>query len=159
MTTLPRLDHLNVVVADIAASTRFYQTLFGLTVTLDCELSGPWFEAVTGIPGARAHCVILAGADPGFRVELLRYLAPPGRPEPATSRLATEGLRHFAVRVADIEASLALARSLGYAGGVEPVEVPFSILPAGKRMAYLRDPDGVVVELAEYGRSREGAPS
>jgi len=157
MTTPPHLDHLNIVVAEMAESVRFYRTLFGLAVALDCELSGEWFEAVTGLAGARAHCVILAGADSGLRIELLRYLEPPGRAEPATAALATQGLRHFAVRVADIDAALALARSLGYARGVEPVRVPFSILPAGKRMAYLRDPDGVVVELAEYGRCR--APS
>ena len=152
MTTPPRLDHLNIVVAGMAESVRFYRTLFGMSVVLDCELSGDWFEAVTGLPGARAHCVILGGAEPGFRVELLRYLEPPGRAEPATGALATHGLRHFAVRVDDIDAALALARSLGYARGVQPVQVPFSILPAGKRMAYLRDPDGVVLELAEYGR-------
>ena len=148
----PGLDHLNIVVADLAESVRFYRTLFGMTAVLDCELAGGWFEAVTGCPGARARCVILRGADPGLRLELLAYEAPPGRAEPATRALSTHGLRHFAVRVADIDAALALARSLGYAEGVEPVQVPYSILPTGKRMAYLRDPDGVVVELAEYGR-------
>lgn len=147
----PRLDHLNIVVADMAASVRFYQALFDMTVTLDDELSGPWFEAVTGLPGAVAHCVILAGAADGFRIELLRYREPPGRALEGSAALTSQGLRHFAVRVADIEASLARARALGFAEGVEPVQVPFSILPAGKRMAYLRDPDGVVVELAEYG--------
>ncbi len=157
MTILPRFDHLNIVVSDMAESTRFYRALFGMSVALDCDLSGPWFEAVTGYPGARARCVILGAADPGFRIELLRYLSPPGRTEPATRRLVTEGLRHFAVRVADIDAALALARSLGYAEGVEPVQVPLSILPAGKRMAYISDPDGVVLELAEYGRCRTAA--
>ena len=147
----PRLDHLNIVVADMAASVRFYRTLFDMTVALDCELSGPWFEAVTGLPGAVAHCVILAGGE-DFRIELLRYREPAGEAVPATARLTSQGLRHFAVRVADIESSLARARALGFAEGVEPVQVPVSILPAGKRMAYLRDPDGVVVELAEYGR-------
>ena len=157
MTVLPRFDHLNIVVADMAESVRFYRALFGMSVALDCELEGAWFEAVTGFPGARARCVILRGAEPGFRIELLRYFEPPGRADPATRALDTHGLRHFAVRVEDIDAALALARSLGYARGVEPVRVPFSILPAGKRMAYLRDPDGVVLELAEYGRCR--APS
>ncbi|MEI6558192.1 MAG: VOC family protein [Rhodospirillaceae bacterium] len=152
MTVVPRLDHLNIVVADLAESVRFYQTLFGLTIALDRTLAGGWFEAVTGLAGARARCVILCGADPGLRIELLHYLAPPGGAEPATRRPATQGLRHFAVRVGDIDAALALARALGYAEGVEPVLVPMSILPAGKRMAYLSDPDGVILELAEYGR-------
>ena len=130
----PRLDHLNIVVSDLVESVRFYRTLFGMTVVLDRKLAGGWFETVTGCPGGRARCVILNSADSGLRIELLAYEEPPGRAEPATRALSTHGLRHFAVRVADIDAALALARSLGYAE------------------AYLHDPDGVVVELAEYGR-------
>ncbi len=150
--TAPRFDHLNIVVADLAVSIDFYRTLFGMAVTLECRLSGPWFETVTGLPGAVADCVILADAESGLRIELLRYLTPPGEPCPATRRLTTQGLRHLAVRVDDIEPVLARARGLGYAQGVTPVKVPLSILPAGKRMAYLSDPDGVVLELADYGR-------
>ena len=162
MTVAPRLDHLNIVVADMAASVRFYQSLFDMAVVLDCELRGPWFEAVTGLPGAVAHCVILR-ADPsgqdGFRIELLRYREPANVAAPLTRALNTEGLRHFAVRVDDIDACLVRARDLGSAFGVEPVQVPFAILPAGKRMVYLRDPDGVVVELAEYGARRAAGVS
>jgi catechol 2,3-dioxygenase-like lactoylglutathione lyase family enzyme len=90
--------------------------------------------------------------DTGFRIELLRYREPPGEAAAATRRLTTQGLRHFAVRVDDLDDCLARARGLGFAVGVEPVQVPFSILASGKRMAYFQDPDGVVVELAEYGR-------
>ncbi len=150
--TAPRFDHLNIVVSDLAASVAFYRGLFGMGVALDCRLSGPWFEAVTGLPGAEADCVILCGSDPGLRIELLRYLNPPGESWPAASRLTTRGLRHVAIRVDDLDAALARARSLGYAIGVEPVAVPLTILAAGKRMAYFQDPDGVVLELADYGR-------
>ena len=69
------LDHLNIVVADLDRSVRFYRELFGLGVALDCRLAGDWFERVTGLPGAVADCVILQGA---FRLELLKYLTPPG---------------------------------------------------------------------------------
>jgi len=156
-----RLDHLNIVVADMAASVRFYRELFGLSVALDDALSGEWFEAVTGIPGAVAHCVILKGQSDGFRIELLRFIRPlrlAGEPAPTVGdQPSTLGLRHFAVRVADLDACLARALALG-ATGVTPVmppvvvNVPRALLPAGKRMCYLRDPDGVLVELAEYGR-------
>ncbi len=148
---LPHFDHVNIVVSDMPRSVHFYRTLFGMTVRLDCELEGTWFEAVTGLPGAVAHCVILCSTDEAFRIELLRYTTPAGKASPGTSELTTEGLRHFAVRVDDLALHLSRARAIGYGLNVEPVSVPFSILPAGKRMAYIRDPDGAVIELAEYG--------
>jgi catechol 2,3-dioxygenase-like lactoylglutathione lyase family enzyme len=151
---LPRFDHLNLVVADLDRVRDFYSRVFDLTTTLDLELSGPWFEGVTGLPGAVAQCVILTGRDdPGFRIELLHYRRPapaaPGGGTPPPPSAA--GLRHFAVRVACLDACLTRARSLGAEPVGAVVEVPRSILPGGKRMVYLRDPEGVMVELAEYG--------
>lgn len=147
---MARLDHVNVVVSDIDRSVAFYGHLLGLTVMMDRMLEGPWFEDVTGISGARARCVILGAPGGHCRVELLRYEGADGAALPANSHVATPGLRHFAVRVDNIEACLSTLD--------EPpliIAVPTDIVPVGKRMAYVRDPDGAIVELAEYG----GTPS
>lgn len=144
------LDHVNVVVGEPERSIAFYGRLLGLSVIMDRMLDGLWFEEVTGIAGARARCVILDAPGGGCRVELLAYCDADGAPLPANSRPSTVGLRHFAVRVANIEACLATLD--------EPpliIAVPRDIVPLGKRMAYVRDPDGAIVELAEYG----GTPS
>jgi catechol 2,3-dioxygenase-like lactoylglutathione lyase family enzyme len=117
---------------------------------MDRVLDGPWFEEVTGIAGAHARCVILDAPGNGCRIELLAFRGADGRAIAANTVASTVGLRHFAVRVDDIEQCLSTLD--------EPpliIGVPRDIVPVGKRMAYVRDPDGAIVELAEYG----GTPS
>lgn len=143
---MAHLDHVNVVVNDPERSITFYSHLLGLSVIMDRMLEGTWFEEVTGIAGARARCVILEAAGGGCRVELLTYMDSDGTHIAANTLPATLGLRHFAVRVENIETCLATLP--------EPpliIAVPREIVPVGKRMAYVRDPDGAIVELAEYG--------
>ncbi|MCR6628778.1 MAG: VOC family protein [Magnetospirillum sp.] len=140
------LDHINVVVSDPERSIAFYTHLLGLSVILDRTLDGPWFEELTGIAGARARCVILDVPGGGCRIELLKFLHADGTAIAANALPSTVGLRHFAVRVDNLEASLATLS--------EPpliIAVPRDIVPVGKRMAYVRDPDGAIVELTEYG--------
>lgn len=147
---MPHLDHVNVVVSDVDRSVAFYGRLLGVSVVMDRVLEGAWFESVTGRPGARARCVILDVPGGGCRIELLAFDGPADGPLASNTLPATIGLRHFAVRVDDIEACLATLDDPPLI-----LTVPREIVPVGKRMAYVRDPDGAIVELAEYG----GVPS
>lgn len=147
---MARLDHVNVVVSDAERSIAFYHHLLGLTVIMDRVLEGLWFEEVTGCPNARARCIILDSPSTDCRVELLAFADADNTPIAANTLPATLGLRHFAVRVDSIEACLA-----NLADPPLIIAVPHDIVPVGKRMAYVRDPDGTIVELAEYS----GPPS
>ena len=62
------------------------------------------------------------------------------------------GLRHFALRVDAIE-PIAAAVLQRFGMAVEVIEVPADIVRGGKRMAYLRDPDGAIVELSQYAEA------
>jgi catechol 2,3-dioxygenase-like lactoylglutathione lyase family enzyme len=147
------LDHVNVVTADMERSLAFYAGGLGLTVVMDRMLDGDWFARLTGREGARARCVILDAPAGTCRIELLQFDPAAAVPAPG-SHPATVGLRHLALRVDDLDARLAtLAARCGITA--EAVEVPRDIVTGGKRMAYLHDPDGVVVELCEYG---DGGP-
>jgi glyoxylase I family protein len=140
-------DHVNVVVTDMERSLRFYSRLLGLAPVMDRILSGPWFERVTGLAGARARCVILAPPGGGCRVELLQFESMAAARESLPS---TPGLRHVALRVDDLDGTLGLLeREFGQR--VEATEVPKDIVPGGKRMCYIRDPDGAMIELCQYG--------
>jgi len=144
-----KMDHINVVVEDMEASVRFYSAVFGMQVSLDCELGDDWFQKVVGIPGARARCVFLDGDAPP-RLELLEYLQPLGS---GAERAAANqrGLRHFAIEVNDIEKTMRVALAHGCRAVSEIVEVPRTVLPQGKRLVYLEAPDDVLLELAQYG--------
>jgi catechol 2,3-dioxygenase-like lactoylglutathione lyase family enzyme len=142
-------DHLNVVVTHMARSMAFYGAVLGLAPVMDRELTGEWFEQVTGLPGARARCVILDAPGGGCRVELLQFHAPVS-PAPPPSTPAAIGLRHMAIRVADLDVCLGILKDR-FGVTVTPVQVPRDIVKSGKRMCYIRDPDGAMVELCEYG--------
>ncbi len=146
------LDHVNVVVLDMRRSLTFYSDCLGLQPLMDRVLEGAWFQRLTGLPEARARCVILQSAGGGCRVELLQYLGRDDRPLDANTVPATPGLRHFAIRVKAIDPILEAAREL-LGIGAEVIEVPADIVRGGKRMAYLRDPDGAIVELSQYAEA------
>ena len=142
------LDHVNVVVTDMERSIRFYASLLGLKVVMDRPLEGDWFEQVTGLAGARARCVILAAPNGACRIELLEYET--GECAPAAAPPSAAGLRHMALRVDDMDACLTILHH-EFGQSVAATEVPKDIVRGGKRMCYIRDPDGAIIELCQYG--------
>jgi catechol 2,3-dioxygenase-like lactoylglutathione lyase family enzyme len=149
-----RIDHINIVVTDMERSVRFYSELLGLRRGFETTLEGEWVERVTGLPGARAHCVFLETDDPTVRLELLQYLSPTGQCIEANRLPNTQGLRHLAFTLEDLATLNAVLERLR-AAGVEvvsdPVVVPFRVANLGrKRLCYFYDPDGTVLELAAY---------
>lgn len=147
------IDHLNIVVADMGRALAFYTEVLGFTKTREAHLEGEWIERIVGLRGVKAHAVFIVppGGEP--RIELLQYHAPPGATLPENSRANTLGLRHFALRTTDIVAMTARLRAAGATVLSEPVLVPAGVVKhdAGEKwLMYFLDPDGVVVELAEY---------
>ena len=87
-----------------------------------------------------------------MRLELLQYLAPDGQQFDENALPNTLGLRHLAFETSDMDALSKKLRAAGIEFVSEPVEVPFPVGPKQlkKRLCYFRDPDGVLLELAEY---------
>jgi catechol 2,3-dioxygenase-like lactoylglutathione lyase family enzyme len=147
-----RVNHVNIVVEDMERSLAFYVGLLGMRATFEAELSGEWIETVTGLAGVRARCVFCQPVGGGTRFELLEYHEPAAAAAlPAASLPHTPGLRHVALEVEELDRLCERLRSAGVRFLSAPVQVPFPL--AGnvhKRLCYLRDPDGVLVEIAEY---------
>jgi glyoxylase I family protein len=148
------IDHINIVVADIERSVRFYTEVLGFAKMKEAELAGAWIDRITGLQGVRGRVAYVVAPAGEPRLELLCYDAPPGASVEATSRANTVGLRHLALRVDDIAAVVARLRAVGATVFSEPVRVPAGVVrhDAGeKTLVYFLDPDGVILELAEYG--------
>ncbi|PQV63207.1 methylmalonyl-CoA/ethylmalonyl-CoA epimerase [Abditibacterium utsteinense] len=151
-----KIDHINLVVADLERSAAFYETVFGLKRGFSARLEGAWIETVTQIPGARATCLFLenpdASSNGGARIELIRYDVPEDIIQNTpVSRPDMLGLRHIAFEVEDLEATLQKMKEFGIEPLSAPVAVPFRVGALGtKLLCYLRDPDGVIVEIAAY---------
>ncbi len=145
-----RVNHVNVVVSDMERSLAFYVGLLGMRVTFECDLTGDWIETVSGLPGVSARCVFCQPPGGGTRFELLQYRTPPGQTLPAASLANTLGLRHVALEVDGLDALYARLTQAGVPSLSPPISVPFSVAGVRKRLCYLRDPDCVLVEIAEY---------
>ena len=149
-----RLDHVNLVVADLERAAHFYEHVFGWQRGFSARLEGAWIEQVSGLPGARAQCLFLEAPDAGAgaaRIELIRYDAPPGAALELSARANTLGARHIAFQVDDLERIIARVRELGLETVGAAVEVPFRVGRLGaKRLVYFHDFDGVIVEAAAY---------
>ncbi len=147
------IDHLNIVVADLDRSVKFYTEVLGFRKTHDVYMEGEWIEAIIGLRGVKGLVAFVELPGGGPRIELLEYRAPAGIALPENSRANTRGLRHIALRVDDIGAMTEKLRAAGVKLFSEPVRVPAGVVKfaAGdKSLLYFLDPDGVILELSEY---------
>lgn len=121
------LHHLAIIVSDHQRAKAFYTRVLGLSVVRE-----------TWRAQRQSWKIDLEGQ--GLALELFTFPGAPPRP----SRPEALGLRHLALRVADLDAAVAHAQSLGVI--VEPVRVDEL---TGKRFTFFADPDGLPIELYE----------
>jgi catechol 2,3-dioxygenase-like lactoylglutathione lyase family enzyme len=140
------VHHVGVTVADMDRAVAFWTALLGAGARERAVLQGPQLGTMVGYPGIHIErCwVDLPG---GIALELLRYLDREDAPyDPGT---AHPGNVHICLRVADMDAAHAHAVACGATPVSErPIEVAAGPR-AGTRLAYLRDPDGVTIELVQ----------
>lgn len=141
---IARIDHLNIVVSDLARSIAFFR-LLGFSEGLGAELDAAFLEALTGISGARGRFVTLTHPGSNVTLELLKFNEDAGT-DPLLGHAGRIGLRHLAFAVTDIDATVAALRAAGVAF-LSPVQ---TWQKTGKRLVYLYGPDGILLELAEY---------
>jgi catechol 2,3-dioxygenase-like lactoylglutathione lyase family enzyme len=141
--TIERMEHVGVVVDDLAAATVFFLEL-GLTLQGEASVEGGWVDRVIGLDGVRAEIAMLETPDGHGRVELAKFHAPsgPGGDGPAPSN--APGIRHLSFAVDDLDAVVAglRARGVELVGEVERYRDIY-------RLCYVRGPEGIIVELAE----------
>jgi catechol 2,3-dioxygenase-like lactoylglutathione lyase family enzyme len=137
------MDHVGVVVDDLAAAIEFFLAL-GLEQQGDGLVEGGWVDRIVGLDGVRAELAMMQTPDGHGRVELVKFHAPPTQPGERQAPANAAGIRHLAFLVEDIDAVIAGLRDLGAepVGELERYEDIY-------RLCYLRGPEGIIVELAE----------
>jgi catechol 2,3-dioxygenase-like lactoylglutathione lyase family enzyme len=150
---LQQIDHINIVVNDLAAMKKFYCDVLGLTVTREVAISGEWIDQTVGLMGVQAEVVYLDLED-GPRIELIRYRRPRGLAPAGSGIPNTAGLRHIAFRVDDLDAAIERLRAARVRLFSQAQQVPDTqVTYAGgvhKRLAYFLDPENNILELCEY---------
>lgn len=125
-----RPHHIGIIVSDLDRSVAFYEAL--------------GFRTVLTIPsddGSRTIAFMQLGE---MQVELFWYAQTPRRIERGDKAL---GFVHFALQTADVDADLAELK----AQGLIPNDITPRVVPAGFKLAFIYDPDGVEIELMQEG--------
>jgi catechol 2,3-dioxygenase-like lactoylglutathione lyase family enzyme len=137
------MDHVGIVVDDLAAATEFFAEL-GLVPQGKGSVEGRWADRIVGLEGVRADLVMMQTPDGNARVELVKFNSPPSQGDNRHAPANASGIRHIAFEVEDIEAVVAGLRARGgeLVGELERYEDIY-------RLCYLRGPEGIIIELAE----------
>jgi catechol 2,3-dioxygenase-like lactoylglutathione lyase family enzyme len=137
------MDHVGVVVDDLAAATEFFVEL-GLVVQGQASLEGGLVDRVVGLEGVRSEIVMMETPDGSGRLELTKFRSPTNQGGDRHAPPNTPGIRHVSFAVEDIDAMVAGLRARGaeLVGELVRYEDMY-------RLCYVRGPEGIIVELAE----------
>jgi catechol 2,3-dioxygenase-like lactoylglutathione lyase family enzyme len=147
--TIQRMDHVGIVVDDLAPATEFFVQL-GLELQGEAQVEGRWVDRIVGLDGVRAEIAMLQAPDGHGRLELTKFHTPSTEGGNPHAPANAPGIRHVAFAVVDIDAVVAGLRALGaeLVGELERYKDSY-------RLCYVRGPEGIIVELAEQiGPSR-----
>ena len=138
-------DHTGFTVANIERSLVFWQDVLGFKLSHRAHHTDNLASEVTGVPGAEISIAVLK--SPGHRIELLEYHAPPNRKR-VYLRPCDVGSVHVALTVDNLDAVLNTIAGSGWKAAGKPQTLK-SGPNAGKRVVYIRDPDGTTIEFMQ----------
>jgi catechol 2,3-dioxygenase-like lactoylglutathione lyase family enzyme len=139
------VDHTGFTVTNIERSLAFWRDVLGFELSHRAHHIGPLASEVTGVSGAEILIAVLKGY--GHKIELLEYLAPADRKR-VDLRPCDVGSVHVALTVDNLEAMADRIAASGWKA-VGTAQTITTGPNTGKRVAYVRDPDGTTIELMQ----------
>lgn len=135
------VHHTSFTVGDIDHWLAFFRDVLGFPTSVKRRSTGARIQGITGVAGAEAD--IAFASAPNHQIELIQYLAPAGR-ERSALRPCDTGFTHLALLVSAFDHLMARVTERGFVCMGEP-----TLVAPASRSAYLRHPDGIVLELIE----------
>ncbi|MDY7529470.1 MULTISPECIES: VOC family protein [Cryobacterium] len=138
------VHHVGVTVRDMKRSFEWYSRMFGLTPGPVSEGSGEALSRSVQVnDAALAFSMIMIG---NTRLEFLEYHNPEGRDFDRSN--GDVGSAHVCLEVSDLDAAYRDLVEKGAVFNAPPVTLDSGAL-IGSKWAYLRDPDGIQLEIWE----------
>jgi glyoxylase I family protein len=138
-------DHTGVTVTNLERSLAFWQDVLGFELSHRAHHTGDLASEVTGVPGAEILLAVLKGY--GHKIELLEYLAPSDRKH-VDPRPCDVGSVHVALTVDNLDSVLSAIAASDWKAAGKPQTLKTGP-NAGKRVIYVRDPDGTTIEFMQ----------
>ncbi len=139
---------VGLTVSDMDRSLAFYTGVLSFEKVGERAVSGPAYERLVGVKGARARVVTLRLRDE--LLELTEFLAPKGQPAPADWRSNDRWFQHVAIIVRNMDSAFARLQAAGvrHASAGGPQRLPdWNKNAGGIRAFYFRDPDDHPLEI------------
>src|SRR5205823_10392937 len=140
-------NQTGITVSNLERALEFWQNVLGFGFSHRAHQSGEMVEQITGVKGAELKLAVVK-APGGHKIELLEYLAPPDRKRHVDLRPCDVGSVHIAFTVDDLDAILQKIAASGWKAAGKPQTLQ-SGPNAGKRVVYVRDPDGTTIEFMQ----------
>jgi catechol 2,3-dioxygenase-like lactoylglutathione lyase family enzyme len=151
---LTGVSHMGFTVTDVEAEAAFYGALFDREPEVRAIYDRPYTAAQVGYEGARLDIAIFRIPGSDVRLELIQYLHPVGHPVDIETRNA--GTAHLCLTSDDLDGVMARALALGATARSDgPVTITAGP-NAGRRVCYLRDPEGLTIEVVDPARTSVG---
>ena len=143
-------DHTGITVSNLERSLAFWRDVLGFELSHTAHQRGEFAQEITGVEDAEIKLAVLR-APGGHKIELLEYLAPEDRKH-VDPRPCDVGHVHIALVIDDLDAVLERIAASGWkaAGKAQTLKTGPN---AGKRVVYVRDPDGTTIEFMQVPES------
>jgi glyoxylase I family protein len=142
-------DHTGITVSNLERSLTFWRDVLGFELSHRAHQKGDLAGQITGVPGAEILIAVVKA--PGHKIELLEYRAPTDRKQ-AAPRPCDVGSVHVALTVDNLDAVLETIAASGWKAAGTPQTLTTGP-NAGKRVIYVRDPDGTTIEFMEVPKN------
>ena len=139
-------DHTGFTVSNLERSLAFWRDVLGFELSHRPHQTGDLASEITGVPGAEISIAVLKGY--GHKIELLEYLAPADRKQRSDVRPCDVGFVHVAFIVDNLDAVVSAITTSGWKAAGKPQTLRAGP-NAGKRVVYVRDPDGTTIEFMQ----------
>jgi catechol 2,3-dioxygenase-like lactoylglutathione lyase family enzyme len=139
-------DHTGITVSNLERSLAFWRDVLGFEYSHSAHQTGERVEQITGVKGAELKLAVVKSPS-GHKIELLEYLAPADRKK-VNVRPCDVGSVHVAFTIDNLDAVLNTIAASGWKAAGKPQTL--TVGPnAGKRVVYVRDPDGTTIEFMQ----------
>jgi len=145
-------DHTGLTVSNLERSLEFWQNVLGFKFSHRAHQTSEMASEITGVAGAEIKLAVVK-APGGHKIELLEYLAPADRKK-VDVRPCDIGSVHVAFMIDNLDTVLNTIAASGWKAAGKPQTLTKGP-NAGKRVIYVRDPDGTTIEFMQPPTSRD----
>ena len=141
--TVLRMDHVGIVVEDLAAAVAFFVEL-GLELEGEANVGGDWVDRLVALDGVQADIAFLRTPDGHSKVEVSTFRAPTTTRSAPKEPVNTPGIPRLTFVVDSVDEVFGRLRAHGaeLEGEIVRYEDYY-------RYGYVRGPEGVIIGLVE----------